>query len=103
MWMDCGGYPSLFESILILFSLLLEFRNCIDFPCGTDGKESVYNAGNPGWIPGLGRSPREGNGYLLQYFCLVNSMDREAYSQWGCKESDMTEQLTHFIINELVF
>ena len=45
-------------------------------------------------IPGLGRSPGEGNGYPLQYPCLENSMDRGAwvgYSPWGHKELDMTE------------
>ena len=46
--------------------------------------------GDLGTIPGLGRSPGEGNGYPLQYSCLENSMDGD-YSQWGCKESDTTE------------
>ena len=40
-----------------------------------------------------GRSPGEGNGYPLQYFCLGNPIDR-GYSPWGGKESDMTEPLT---------
>ena len=44
-----------------------------------DGKESACNAGNMGLIPGLGRSPGERNGYPLQYSCLENSMDREAW------------------------
>ena len=43
---------------------------------GSDGKESVCNVGDPGSIPGSGRSPGEGNGYSLQYSCLENSMDR---------------------------
>ena len=43
------------------------------------------NVGDLGSIPGLGRSPGEGKGYLLQYSGLENPMD------WGCKESDMTE------------
>ena len=47
------------------------------FPGGSEGKESACNAGDPGLIPGLRRSPREGNGYPLQYSCLENSMDRE--------------------------
>ena len=47
----------------------------LDFPGGSDGKVSVYNVGDPGLDPGLGRSPREGNGKLLQYFCLENPMD----------------------------
>ena len=46
--------------------------------CGSDGKEPACSVGVPGLIPGLGRSPREGNGYPLQYSCLKNPMDREA-------------------------
>ena len=45
------------------------------FPAGLDGQEYACNTGYPGLIPGLGRSPREGNGYPLQYSCLENSMD----------------------------
>ena len=48
---------------------------CQDFPCGSDGKASAYNAGDPGSIPGLGRSSEEGNGNPLQYSCLENPMD----------------------------
>ena len=43
------------------------------------GKESACSAGDPGLIPGLGRSPREGNGTPLQYSCLENPMDRGAW------------------------
>ena len=50
-----------------------------DFPGGSDNKASVYNAGDPGSIPGLGRSPGEGNGNPLQDYCLENPMDREAW------------------------
>ena len=46
-----------------------------------DGKETVCNAGDPVSIPGSGRSPREGNGYPLQYSCLENSINRWAW--WG--------------------
>ena len=52
---------------------------CLDFPGGTDGKVSVYNAGDPGSIPGLGRSPGEGNGNPRQDYCLENLMDRGAW------------------------
>ena len=45
---------------------------------GSDGKESVCNARDPGSIPGLGRSPGEGDGNPLQYSRLENSMDRGA-------------------------
>ena len=50
-----------------------------DFPGGSDGKESAYNAGDPGSIPGLGRFPGEGNGNPLQDYCLENPMDRGAW------------------------
>ena len=49
-----------------------------DFPGGSDVKASVCNAGDLGSIPGLGRSPGEGNGNPLQYSCLENPMDRGA-------------------------
>ena len=60
-------------------------------PCGSAGKESACNAGDPGWIPGLGRFPGEGKGYPLQDSGLENSMDCKP---WGCEELDMTEQLS---------
>ena len=44
---------------------------------GSDGKESAHNAGDPGSIPGLERSPGEGNDYPLQYSCLENSRTEE--------------------------
>ena len=46
---------------------------------GSDGKVSACNAEDPSLIPGLGRSPGEGNGNLLQYSCLENSMDGGAW------------------------
>ena len=49
------------------------------FPAGSDDKESVCNTWDPGSIPGSGRSPGEGNGNPLQYSCLENSMDIEAW------------------------
>ena len=52
-------------------------RGSLGFPGGSDGKESACNAGDMGLIPGLGRSPREGNGYPLQYSCLGNLWTEE--------------------------
>ena len=49
------------------------------FPGGSDGKASAYNAGDPGLIPGSGRSSGEGNGNPLQYSCLENPMDGGAW------------------------
>ena len=60
---------------------------------GSDGKEAVYNAGDPGLIPGSGRYSGEGNGNPLQCSCLGNSMDRRAWQatiHGVTKESDMT-------------
>ena len=49
----------------------------LGFPGGSDGKESACNTGDPGSIPGSGRSPGEGNGNPLQYSCLENSKTEE--------------------------
>ena len=51
----------------------------VGFPGGSDGTESVHNVGDLGLTCGLGRSPEKGNGYLLQYSCLENSMGRETW------------------------
>ena len=65
----------------------------VGFPGGSDGKESAYNAGDLGLIPGVGRSSGVGNGNLLQYSCLKNSMDRGAWwvTVHGVTELDKTE------------
>ena len=70
------------------------------FPGGSNSKESICNVGDLSSIPGLRRSPEEGNGNLLQYSCLENPMGRglcQACSPWGCKESDTSERL-HFTL-----
>ena len=51
----------------------------MDFPGGSDAEVSVYHAGDPGLISGLERSPGEGNGNPLQYYCMENPMDRGAW------------------------
>ena len=61
---------------LVLFFFL---RIALGFPSGSDSKASVCNTGDPGSIPGFGRSPGEGNGSPLQYSCLENPMDRGAW------------------------
>ena len=68
------------------------------FPGGSDSKASTCNAGDLGLIPGLGRSPREENGNLLQYSCLENSVDGGVW--WAtvhvvANSQDKTERL-HF-------
>ena len=49
------------------------------FPGGSEDKVSACNVGDPGSIPGSGRSPGDGNGSLLQHSCLENPMDRGAW------------------------
>ena len=106
----------------------------INFSDSSVGKESTYNAGNPSLIHGLGRSPGEEIGYLLQYSwaSLVAQLVKESacnegdlgsvprlgrspgegkgyppgefhglYSLWGCKESDMTEQLSLHLTSKI--
>ena len=78
---------------------LLEYRaKWRDFPGDSDSKESACNVGDPGSIPGLGRSPGGGHGNPLQDSCLENHHGQRSlvgYSPRGHKESDMTLQLTH--------
>ena len=63
------------ENATFLPPVLPSCLQVCDFLGGSDGKESVYNAGDPGSIPGWGRTPGEGNGNPLQYSCLENPMD----------------------------
>ena len=58
--------------------MLKRYKIFMDFPGGSDDKASVYDAGDPGSIPGSGRSRGEGNGNPLQYSCLENPMGRGA-------------------------
>jgi len=76
------------------------------FPGGSDGKESACNVGDPSSNPGLGRSPGEGNGNPLQYSCLENPKDKEAWQatvHGVAKKSDTTKWWTfHFIFQTLL-
>ena len=79
MWIPNGTFSSLagevwpYDSFLSKVGIPFQMR---DFPGGSDSKASAYNAGDPGSIPGWGRSSVEGNGNPFQYSCLENSMDR---------------------------
>ena len=60
-------------------AVLVILNGSFSFPGGSDGKESAYNVGELGSIPGSGRSPEEGNSNPLQYSCLENLMDGRAW------------------------
>ena len=66
------------------------------FLCGSDGKESTYNAGDIGLIPGSGISPEEGHGNSLQYSYLENSMARVVW--WATVHGGHKESLPSFKI-----
>ena len=73
------------------------------FPGGSEVKASAWNAGDLASIPGLGRSPGEGNGNPLQYSCLENSMDRGAWwatvhgvAKSGTQLSDFTFKILQY-------
>ena len=69
---DPGWSFHSFRVLSLFHKLLIE----VEYACGSAGKESTCNVGDLGLIPGLGRSPREGKGYPLQYSGPENSMDR---------------------------
>ena len=76
------------------------------FPCGSAGKESTCNAGDLGSIPELGRSPREGKGYPLQYSGLENSMECTVHgvtkSQTRLSDFHFTSQVLKSIVPTLL-
>ena len=73
------GYAILSSSINHLMDFGVIYTFWWDFPGGSEVKASAWNAGDLGSIPGLGRSPGEGNGDPLQYSCLENPMEGGAW------------------------
>ena len=74
-----------------------EGKNYEVFPGGSDGKASDCNFRYPGLIPGLGKSPGEGNGNPLQYYCPENSKDRGA---WCATVHGVAKEATNYYLNE---
>ena len=77
-WLDLLAVQGT-QKLLQHHSSKASILRCSDFPGGSDGKASAYNVGDAGSIPGSGRSPGDGNGIPLQYSCLENPMDGEAW------------------------
>ena len=72
----------------------IHIQICIDFLGGSDGKESAYNVGDLGLIPGLGRFPGGGHGNPLQYSCPENSHGQRAWWAKVCQIAKSWTQLS---------
>ena len=79
MFMDDGSWGYAYQRSRKRIPLIRSFFHGKGFPGGLDGKASACNAGDPGSIPGSGRSPGEGSGNPLQSSCLENPMDGGAW------------------------
>ena len=100
MWAISKVFVEFIIILLLVFFWHVESYGC---PGGSDSVESACNAGDRGSIPGLGRSPGEGNGNPLQYSCLENPMNEGAWqaivrgvAKTGTQLSDFTS--LHFIV-----
>ena len=78
---------------MLVFFFARHFILVMGFPGGSDGKVSACNVGDPGSIPGLGRSPGEGNGNPIQYACLENPRDRGSWWAAVCGVAQSRTQL----------
>ena len=93
MTQDCLNMPQ-----SSMFTHLLPIPTILRLPQWLSSKESTFNEGDAGLIPGSGRSPEEGNGNPLQYSCLGNPMDRGVWQvtvHGVAKESDTTLRLNN--------
>ena len=83
IYIELKVYENKYPEQISIFSFLQDLKIpmiiCMGFPGGSEVKASASTVGDPGSIPGLGRSPGEGNGNPLQYSCLGNPMDRGAW------------------------
>ena len=97
-------YDAIVGSMLVLYGIISSNISLLPnyaFPGVSDSKETACSAGDPGLIPGLGRSAGERNSNPLQYSCLEKSHEQRSlagHSPWGHKESDMTTTL-HFSLS----
>ena len=98
--MDCPRQTAYMIILFLMnfFETVLHINQNCSFPGGLDSKVSAYNVGDLGSIPGLGRSPGEGNGTPLQYSCLENPMDGGA---WQAKVHGVPKSWTQ--LNDFTF
>ena len=115
-----ASFPVILSKLISLRLILLTFKMGVKTPChmamiriqlphvgkdlggfpgGSDSKESACNAGDPGLIPGSGRSPGGGNGNPLQYSCLGNPMDRRAW--WAVVRGVAKSQMLQKNLNKI--
>ena len=94
-----GNAPDHPRTLMEIHEINVFFMS-VGFPGSSGGKESACKVGDVSLIPGLGRPPREGSGYSLQYSCLQNSMDRGAWwaTAHGVTQSQtrLSDQHSHF-------
>ena len=76
---ECCLWKNFYWSLLYISFFFFLLVSCLGFPCCSVGKESTCNVGDPGFIPGLGKSPGKGKGYPLQCSGLENSMDSKVH------------------------
>ena len=97
-------YSDVIQLYVCIYIYIYSFLPLVPgFPSGLDGKEFVCNAGDPSLIPGLGRSPGEGNGYSFQFSCMGNPMDRGAWwaTVHGITKSRIWPSDQHIFLNIL--
>ena len=94
--LSLGNVNSLRPGIVFYYSF---YTSILGFLGGSDGEEFTCKAGDPGLIPGLGRSPGEGNGYPLQYSYLENPMDRGAGGLQSMGLLSQTQMNQHILLS----
>ena len=98
IYKDINEYVYLYFMVyMYIHKINMYMQIYMGFSGGSDGKESICNAGDLGSIPGLGRFPEGGHGNALQYSWLKNPHGQRSlagYSPWTSKESDTTERLS---------
>ena len=94
--MDSATWQATVHGVAKSWTQLSDFTFTLGFPGSSEVKASASNAGDLGSIPGLGRSPGEGNGNPLQYYCLESPMDGGAWQATVHRVAKGWTQLSDF-------